>query len=308
MNRSKVRRWLRQRWFSLLVVAFLVLPILGFLLGSAAVLAYTYWPSNFSELTLPVVSSNARHVFVIAHGLHDTPASWADPLKHTLVQELADEGDHIQGIALDWHQYSNTTLRCSVNGKRIGHLLGAKMATSDRLESVHLIGHSCGSFVIFGLCSSLKEKRKEIQVQTTYLDPVSIYGGLLWNYGIEYFGSCADFSDAYIDHEDGVPGSNQLLPHTHTFDVTNVRKKSLYSQSPHVWPTHYYQQLVRSGNFPSLRKNANLLQLFPRGILRPVNELPQQDTTGHELTIQRSADQPSVSEPGHIQLVKPETE
>ncbi len=224
-------------------------------------------------MAMPPVSTSAQHIILIAHGLGDTAATWSNQLKSTMQQQLAQEGDAIQLISLDWNPYSIPSFRCSVNGKRIGAILGQAMSVSKQLESVHLIGHSCGSFVVLGLCESLKAKRKNILTQSTYLDPVSIYGGVFWNYGINRFGSCADFSEAYIDHEDAVPGSNQRLPNTHTFDVTQARKKNHFDQSPHIWPTVYYQQLVETGNQPSLRKTPALPSLYPPGILQQISTL-----------------------------------
>ena len=113
----------------------------------------------------------------------------------------------------------------------------------------------------------MRARRREVVIQSTYLDPVSVYGGLFWNYGLTRFGACADFSDAYIDTEDGVPGSNQRLPSAHTFDVTQARKRTTFSGSPHVWPTAYYQQLVQRGQHLDLQRDRNLLSKFPRGEL-----------------------------------------
>ena len=264
--------WMKQRRVSLLVTILFVLPTLGFVLGSVALTAYIFWPVSLSGMAMPAVNPHARHVFLIAHGVRDSPASWAAPLKRIFEQELAGEGDTVQVVALDWAPYSDTALRCSVNGKRIGEVIGKKLAASVQLQSVHLVAHSCGSFVILGVCDALKKKRNTVQVHSTYLAPVSIYGGLFWNYGIAHFGQCADFSEAYIDREDSVPGSNQLLPNTHTFDVSTVRNISLHSQLPHLWPTYYYQRLVRSGSYPALRNHSDLSQRYPRGVLSLVTD------------------------------------
>jgi hypothetical protein len=89
-----------------------------------------------------------------------------------------------------------------------------------------------------------------IKVQTTYLDPVSVYGGIFWNYGLDNFGRCANFSDSYIDTQDSIPGSNQVLPHSVTFDVTNIRLAAGYKIPPHVWPTKYYIESYKKGSVP----------------------------------------------------------
>lgn len=274
MNRGQLRQWIKKRWMRLLFVVFIGLPVLSFLLASTMLLSYTYWPAKYSKITTPQIDPMAQHIFLIAHGLGDTTLSWTDPLKATLDAQNASRSDSTQVIALDWSAYSNAPFRCSTNGRRIGHILGKTLAESATLESVHLIGHSCGAFVVLGLCESLKEIRHDIQVQSTYLDPVSIYGAVFWNYGINHFGGCADFSEVYIDTEDGVAGSNQLIPNTHTFDVTNARKGTGFSQQPHVWPTRYYQLLVESGGHPSLRTHRDLWPFYPRGEIEQIDELP----------------------------------
>ena len=102
-------------------------------------------------------------------------------------------------------------------------------------------------------------------VQTTYLDPVSNYGGLFSSFGIEKFGDCADFSEAYIDTEDSVPGSNQRLLSAYTIDVTEVRKKLQLNESPHLWPVRYYTSLVRRDDHPLFRNDTALAEKFPPG-------------------------------------------
>ena len=87
-------------------------------------------------------------------------------------------------------------------------------------------------------------------MQTTYLDPVSVYSGLFWDYGLNHFGRCANFSDPYIDTEDTVPGSNQNLPHGYTFDVTQMRKDNKVVYPPHKWPTIFYINTLKNNQVP----------------------------------------------------------
>jgi hypothetical protein len=275
MNLNKLWLWIKRRWLFLLIFVLVIFPGLSFILASGTLLAYTYWPISYPKLAMPSINPNAQHIVLIAHGLRDTNATWSTPLKKIMEEKNSGQTSISQFIALDWNPYSSTTFRCSIDGKRIGALLGEAMSASSQLQSVHLIGHSCGSFVIFGLCESLKEKRQTISIQTTYLDPVSIYGGLFWDYGIDNFGRCADFSEAYIDHDDTIPGSNQLLPNTHTFDVTEAKYAIDFMQSPHVWPTYYYQQLVSTGSYPSLKDNKQLSTKYPRGKLEIIKSAPQ---------------------------------
>ncbi|GEM_PF-1171428 len=266
--------WTEKHWIKLAIIVFIALPVISFILGSAILLSYTYWPTDYSKMKMPHIDPMTQNIVLIAHGRGDTPASWAAPLKVILEQKISSPRDTAQVIALDWSAYSSSIFRCSVDGMRIGHALGETIAESAELQSVHLIGHSCGAYVVLGLCESLKAKRNDIEVQSTYLAPVSIYGALFWNYGINHFGDCANFSEAYIDSEDGVAGSNQLIPNTHTFNVTDARKATRSSKSPHIWPTYYYLQLVRSGVYPSLRTTSDLWATYPQGQMEKIDALP----------------------------------
>lgn len=250
-----------------LFIIFLLIPVVSFVLANVLFISYMYWFQNFDDMEMPVIDKNAKHIIILAHGLKDTTESWTAPLKK-IFDNKKEEG--VQIVTLDWNPYSQNTFRCSVDGRRIGKKVAEQLNASVELKAVHFIGHSCGSFVVFGLCEAVKDSRPDIAVQTTFLDPVAIYGGFFWNYGIERFGSCGDFSDAYIDIEDGVPGSNQLLPNTHTFNVTAVRKASGFDENPHVWPTVYYQNLVESGNVLEYRKDKSLGVTYPNNIMSEV--------------------------------------
>lgn len=274
---------LKKHWLALLIVAFAVLPTAGFILVSSGLLVFTFWNDGAEKELQPVTSATTSHLTLIAHGVGDTPLSWAGPLSELLeAQEAGADGgmredapaDNVKIVALDWNKGASSTFRCSVNGKRTGEILGQQAAQHQALKTVHLIGHSCGAFVVYGFCTAAKEQRPNLQIQTTYLDPVSIYGALSWNYGLNHFGSCADFSDAYIDSEDNVPGSNVALPHAHTFDVTNVRKLSGSDVPPHVWPTQYYQLLVAAKQDPQLRHSATAYEQYPVGEMQAVNTIP----------------------------------
>lgn len=248
-------------------MVFLVIPFVSFVVVNIAFFTYIYRIQNLDDMKFPVVNEGARHIFILAHGLGDTASKWADPLKYSLEKK---QEKSVQVISLDWNPYSQSLFRCSIDGKRIGEKIAGQLNTSSSLKTVHLIGHSCGSFVVLGMCRAIKEARPDIIVQTTFLDPVAIYGGLFWKYGILHFGSCGDFSEAYIDTEDGVPGSNQLLPNTHTFNVTAVRKASNFKKNPHVWPTLYYQQLVKAGNMLEYRKDRSIVLTYPKGVMSDV--------------------------------------
>jgi hypothetical protein len=258
-------------WFWLTLL-FAIIPAVSGVLVSAGFLVYIYWPLDLSQSKLPVVTPKTTKLVVVSHGLNDSATGWAGRMKQLLEQR----SDGVEIFALDWNPYSRHTLRCSVDGKRIGHRLGKHLANAQDLRTVHLIGHSCGAFVNLGACEALKAARPDVAIHTTYLDAVAIYGGIRWEYGIDHFGTCADFSDAYIDTGDKVPGSDRLIPATHTIDVTAARQASTYTGSPHMWPIEYYNLLQHANKAPALSSDLNPWSSFPRGVLSQ-GELPTAD-------------------------------
>jgi len=229
-------------------------------------MTYIFWPTNLGEIPSLNFRQNAEHVVIISHGMRDDATTWSDKLKET----LSARNDNQQIVSLDWNPYAQSAFRCSVNGRRLGESLGKLLATSPNLRSLHLIAHSCGAFVSLGICEALRAHRSDVTVQSTFLDPVTVYGGAFWNFGINRFGGCADFSEAYIDTDDTVPGSNQLLPLTHTFDVTTARKRAGFEGPPHVWPTVYYLRRAQDRTILDLRADPSVLTRYPRNELEPL--------------------------------------
>ncbi len=244
----------------------LVLPAIPPMGATVGLLIFSYfpWPVTFN-VEVPEVASHKEELIVLVHGKDDTAASWALPFAKRLEQRVVSQTQQL--YAVDWSGYSDNLFRCSNNGRRIGWQLGEALAQHDSLKRVHLIGHSAGAFVVFGLCESLKQHNSSLIVQATYLDPLGIYSGVDWNYGPRNFGSCADISDAYIDVDDGVPGSNVPLDHAHTFDVTALKAAGgeVYAGSAHRWPVDYYQGAVLRNALPYWSPGTDLLHRFPKG-------------------------------------------
>jgi hypothetical protein len=247
-----------------------IIPGVPFILFSVGFQLYAHWPRDYSPLTSMAIKPNTQYLSLSAHGVKDSPESWSnalqDIIKHSRNEQLAQLSK--AQISLAWQPYSDNALVCSVTGKNIGEKLADKIALLPNLKAVHLIGHSCGSFVIYGLCEKLKQINPTITVQTTYLDPVSIYSGIFWRYGVDKFGGCADFSDSYIDTKDGVPGSNEKLKHAYTFDVTDIRLEKKLPYAPHAWPTHFYLEAYKNNQVPVyFNRQENLDKRFDKNKL-----------------------------------------
>lgn len=227
----------------------ILIPGIPFAVGSLFIVGYSNipWPIGDS-VQVGTIRDDIEELIVLAHGKGDTPSSWAEGFAHELERSVLNDGQQV--VTVDWRDYSMDMFRCTLNGRRIGQEIGQKLIASKQLKRLHLIGHSAGAFVVYGICEAVKKKNGKIFVHTTYLDPVGIYGGIDWGYGVRNFGSCADISDAYIDHEDGVPGSDKPLKHPHTFDITALKKLERYNGSPHLWPIEYYRQAVVTNSLP----------------------------------------------------------
>lgn len=263
-KKNTLVQFVRRRWLWLLLWIFVFFPILSFIAFNLVALSFVYFPGSYNNVRWDQSNNKNQAIILITHGIYDDTSSWVEQLKKT----YQAQGTDAQVIDLDWSEYSNNALRCAVNGLRIGEQVGSQLSNREELNQVHLIGHSCGAFVVYGVCQAIKSKKPDVKIQTTYLDPVSIYG-VRRSYGVNHFGRCADYAEAYIDTEDGVVGSNQALKYAHTFDVTAIRKQQNNPTSPHNWPTVFYQQLVQSEQQPQLRHQSDLASQQPSGELIP---------------------------------------
>ncbi len=248
-----------------LFIILVVIPGVPFILVSLAFAIYAFWPRDMTEVTNIDLSKSTSHFIISVHGVKDSPESWSNEL----LTGMSQQDDSIQqNLSLDWRPFSENPFICSIAGKRIGNKIGKNLASSTSVKSIHAIGHSCGAFVVLGLCEGIKAINSDIKVQTTYLAPVSVYAGFFWQYGVNHFGDCGDFSDAYIDREDTVPGSNQRLPNAHTFDITQLRIKHQMSESPHNWPTRYYINALKNRQVPLYIDVGDKLDtIYPKGEL-----------------------------------------
>jgi hypothetical protein len=237
------------RWF---IILFIVLPAIPFILSTVGLIAYSFWPRDFSESTLFTIDEKTQYITLSAHGVKDSPISWSDQLMSLMRKSPPQQitNLHQQTVSIDWQDFSDNVFICSTAGKQLGFEIGTRIAKQTNIKAVHVIGHSCGAFVALGICQGVKSGNIDIIVQSTYLDPVSVYGGVFWDYGLDNFGSCANFSDSYIDTEDGVPGSNQVLQHSVTFNVTDIKRTRGYKIPPHVWPTKYYIESYKNEEVP----------------------------------------------------------
>ncbi|MDC8829449.1 esterase/lipase family protein [Alteromonas gilva] len=249
-----------QSW---LIILF-VWPAIPFVVVTLGLLAFSYfpWPLTF-DIDAPVVAGNKEELIILIHGKDDSPDTWPTAFAKELEKSVLTDTQQV--VTVDWYEYSTNLFRSANNARRIGHQLAEVLLENKQLKKVHVIAHSAGSFMAYGYCEMLKEINPEVLVHTTYLDPLGPYSGFQWHYGTQNFGSCADISDAYIDINDNVPGSNVPVEHTHTFDVSALRGlDKTYQGTAHMWPVQYYRSAVISGQLPFWEPGEEVLERYPR--------------------------------------------
>ncbi len=259
-----IKKFIPNTLIRTLVYLLLIAPTGLFLLVTFSYFIYLFWPRDVSNIIDFPLDKDTQHVILTAHGVKDSPENWGIPLSQ--ITSMNYPANH-QQVNIDWRPYSNSPLICSVVAKRIGAAIANRITAETKIKSIHAIGHSCGAFIVYGISQQLNSLQSEISVHVTYLDPVAIYAGIFWDYGTENFGRYADFSDAYIDTEDGVPGSNNPLSHSVTFDVTKIKHVRGVKMAPHNWPPHYYINAIKNGRAPLLISDKRALFQLPKGEL-----------------------------------------
>jgi hypothetical protein len=141
-----------------------------------------------------------------------------------------------------WSPWADTELRAHRNGARVGEALGKELATLASVQSVHLVGHSAGAYVVEPLCVALKASaNRPVRVVMTYLDPIGIRGAFDFGWGARTYGSCADYAEAYINTDDPAPATNTPLEQAWNVDVTGAEKPADFTLGGHRWPVRYYR-------------------------------------------------------------------
>jgi hypothetical protein len=207
-------------------------------LGSLALLLSCGAPAT-SEAQLPTTSRKPVWVLVV-HGSGDTPARWATGLIESLAPRVAS-ADQVEFLAYDWAEASKDKLAAAENGDHEGEAIARVLLAQPDLTHVHVIAHSAGAWVAHGIEEAFERRTQRPSLHLTFLDPFQGLG-LNFNWGASRFGAKADFSDNYLDREDGVPGTELPLRAAHTWDVTNqaARGDAYPGKEGHWWPTKAY--------------------------------------------------------------------
>jgi hypothetical protein len=230
------------------------------LLASVAVCleGYTRWPSRavISPVEIP---SGSRHVVLLFHGTNGKDEPMLLAVADKFAKLVSDQPDTFVRHVV-WSPWSDNRLRAGVHGRNIARQLGQELAELENLETIRLVAHSAGAYLLDPICSAYKSAAKTpAHVELTFLDGMGIRGGWDFSYGYRHYGECGDFSKGIISM-DPVPGTNAPLQQAYTIDVTESVMRS--DVPSHLWPVEYFLNTLSLDEVtPGLRTH----QEQPRG-------------------------------------------
>ena len=103
----------------------IIIPCISFIFGSLGFIAYAFWPRDLSSVINIYLNAKAEFVSVSAHGVKDSSKSWSDELQQLIKRNNRDLVQ--QNISLNWGDFSDNVLICSVSANRIGYQLGERL-------------------------------------------------------------------------------------------------------------------------------------------------------------------------------------
>jgi hypothetical protein len=245
-----LRRWL----FALLIVA------IGFE-------SYTRFPS-FAQIAAPEFPADTRELVLVFHG----SGGATDPGLQAIAQQFAQHNSPNQSVRfINWSPFSDNIFRASAHGQQLASMLGDDLGRRlPGLKRLTLVAHSAGSYWLEPLCEAYRAATKQAAIiEMIYLDPIGTKGSWDYGYGYRHYGRCADFARAYINLDDAVPGTNDVLQQAFNIDVTTAAARAEFLRSGgdgHYWPVAYFLNLpAPSLAQPQLFDRQDGHQRFARG-------------------------------------------
>ncbi len=210
-----------------------------------------------------------RDVWVlVVHGSGDGPERWASPMVERLSPRVKVPS-RVEWIAYDWRAAAVDKLSAAERGQAEGAAI-ARVLRERPLSHVHVVAHSAGAHVAFGIEEAMASWPSRPTLHLTLLDPF-LGKGLDFDWGRTRFGARADFTEAFLNRGDGVPGTEAVVQAAHTFDVTNTSTKpsGLTGSQAHWWPIDAYGAVEpgfsNSWEVAGAFDGAELVARFPSG-------------------------------------------
>lgn len=195
--------------------------------------------STAPTATLP---ESTKDVWVlVVHGSGDGPERWAQPAIDALSPRVKAPLE-VEWVAWDWRDAAKDRLSAADKGQAEGAAI-AQQLRERPVRHVHVIAHSAGAHVAYGLEQALSSWESRPTLHLTLLDPF-LGVGLDFEWGRTRFGAKADFVEQWLNRGDGVPGTEVAVNAAHVFDVTDsATKPALTGSQPHWWPIDAYLTL-----------------------------------------------------------------
>lgn len=193
-------------------------------------------------------------LLLIIHGSGGSADGWPRRLEDAITETYGSRPSW-DIHRLEWATLAEDRLAAPGNGRALGARLAEQLteplAGGSGYRIIHLIGHSVGAHVMYGLSSRYRELATDADttLHQTYLDPFTPRGVLLWRFGESRFGQNADFSESFVTTDDPAFMTNSYLEHAYNIDLTSSFPSSGEPDdvSAHDWPVAYYIQAVSSG-------------------------------------------------------------
>jgi hypothetical protein len=231
----------------------------------AALDVYTHLPSRVEPAAL-ALAPQTRELIVVIHGSFGAQEPTVRDL-HARFVALAAGRPGLEVVRYVWAPHANTFLRAASRGVRVGQRLGEQLGpASPALARVHLVAHSAGAYLLDPFCESLRATRpagaQVPEIAMTFLDPIGIHGIWETRWGARNLGRCADYAEAFLNLDDAVRATNEVLTRAWNVDITAAPGRAAFAGSGHVWPVKYYADALSTADlFPAPAAQS----LRPRG-------------------------------------------
>jgi pimeloyl-ACP methyl ester carboxylesterase len=209
-------------------------------------------------------SAGKKHLAVITHGYTDNADGWVQQMADSISSRSPDW----DVVSIDWNVYAakapNTlsptpTLAANVAidiGESIGHWLKENNKSYD---SVQLVGHSAGSWLVNSLADSLKNNgisSIHLVLLDAYTPPEHVIGVDRPGGPVPVLGANAKWADhIFTSGTLGVlydlPFTHDVLPNCVNIDVSAVdpNRGALNHMAAHSWPYEWYLQSIVAPNY-----------------------------------------------------------
>ena len=246
------------------------------ILGSSALAElYTRIPQELffrnSPPPLPnIINKNVFLVFPGAGGVDEYTDAVVESAINTFQSNKNLNDYYIQ--CYDWKPWRGNFLRAAYDSESIGKRLGRQLARinaerspQNRIQSIHTIGISVGSFAADACINEFKLESKRLSkpvfstiksnavtnkqkehtfCHLTLLDPFCSKGIYNIQYGEREFGKNADFVEQYMNTDDVVPFTNKPVINAYCYDITNSNDRNMFipceGDTMHSWPGMLY--------------------------------------------------------------------